>query len=155
VFLGNKVLFYHHNGDKTIFDTTVAQQGLESVKDQLYNPLRQLMWGGSFSGENFIRGHDYDNTYVNTDYTAWTLDSKSPAREQKLQLCLYNAQVDSFRTWQHSLDSLEKQVALDKKAFEKNQQWWKQFWNRSFILIDENKSNLPSWEVGRNYQLFR
>jgi len=29
------VLFYHHNGERTIFDSTVAQQGMGMVKDQL------------------------------------------------------------------------------------------------------------------------
>ena len=40
-FNGNEVLFYHHNTDKTIFDATVEQQGMDAVKDQLYNPLKQ------------------------------------------------------------------------------------------------------------------
>ncbi len=32
------ILFYHHNGERTVFDTTVAQQGMTEVKNQLYNP---------------------------------------------------------------------------------------------------------------------
>ncbi|MEO8405655.1 MAG: DUF5703 domain-containing protein, partial [Chitinophagaceae bacterium] len=45
-FNKNGVLFYHYNNDKTIFDATVAQQGLDAVKDQLYNPLKNLAYGG-------------------------------------------------------------------------------------------------------------
>src|SRR5436190_1606586 len=32
-FKGNDVLFYHHNTAETIFDATVAQQGMNDVKD--------------------------------------------------------------------------------------------------------------------------
>src|SRR5687767_5008050 len=52
-FNGNEVLFYHHNADETIFDAIVEQQGMESVKGQLYNPLKKLAFGGSFNGRNF------------------------------------------------------------------------------------------------------
>ena len=39
-------LFYHENGPRTIFDETVSQQGLDSVASSLYNPLRNLIFGG-------------------------------------------------------------------------------------------------------------
>lgn len=155
IFDSNRVLFYHHNAGKTIFDSTVAQQGLESVKDQLYNPLKHLTWGGSLSGNNFVIGQLYGGDYVNTDYRGWTLQSKSPARVQNLQLCLYNEQVENVNTWQRSLVALEVVAALDTRAFERTQKWWKEFWSRSYVVIDEKKPGEKSWEVGRNYQLFR
>ena len=43
----------------------------------------------------------------------------------------------------------------DKKAFTKTQQWWQQFWNRSFIQIDKSDTSSNAWKVGRNFQLFR
>jgi hypothetical protein len=46
-------------------------------------------------------------------------------------------------------------AAKNKNTFTKSQQWWQQFWSRSFIAIDENKPNSKAWEMGRNYQLFR
>lgn len=35
--------------------------------------------------------------------------------------------------------------------------WWKQFWNRSYIFINRQKAdpNDQDWQMGRNYQLFR
>ena len=33
------VTFLHKNGEETIFDATVTQQGMDAVKDCLYNPL--------------------------------------------------------------------------------------------------------------------
>ncbi|MGB3005718.1 MAG: DUF5703 domain-containing protein, partial [Chitinophagaceae bacterium] len=154
-FNEKEVLFYHHNTIKTIFDVTVAQQAMDAVKNELYNPLKQLAFGGSFSGKNFSPAGTYNGVYVNTDYKGWKLKSNNTAKQHSLNLYLHNAQVADIKTWKQSLDSLEKKVATDKNGFSKTQLWWQQFWDRSFINIDESKKGSKSWEVGRNYQLFR
>jgi Domain of unknown function (DUF5703) len=154
-FNNNAVLFYHHNSSETIFDVAVKQQGMESVKEQLYNPIKQLTFGGGFSGKNFMEGGTDTGSYANTDFKAWKLKSKSAAKFHALQLVLHNAQVTSIDTWKQSLDSLQQKVTADKTAFQQSQQWWKQFWSRSFIEVDPAKKEQRSWEVGRNYQLFR
>lgn len=154
-FNGNDVLFYHHNNSETIFDVVVKQQGMESVKEQLYNPLKQLAFGGSFGGKNFIPAGTDTGTYAITDFKAWKLESKSAAKQHALQLTLHNAQVATIDTWKRSLDSLKHKTNADKTAFQKTQQWWKEFWSRSFIEVDPLQKDKRSWEVGRNYQLFR
>jgi len=154
-FNGNEVLFYHHNSVETIFDATVAQQGMETVKDQLYNPLKQLAFGGAFSGKNFIPAGNKEGVYVNTDFKAWNLKSKSAAKQHSLSLYLHNTQTTDIQTWKQSLDSLQQIVSKDKTAFQKTQQWWNQFWSRSFIEVDRLQKSKAAWEAGRNYQLFR
>nr|WP_294904350.1 DUF5703 domain-containing protein [uncultured Lacibacter sp.] len=154
-FSNNEVLFYHQNSPETIFDAVVKQQGMESVKEQLYNPLKQLAFGGLFSGKNFIAAGTDTGRYAQTDFKAWKLKSKTAAKQHALQLTLHNAQLDDIAVWKQSLDSLQQKVKADKTAFQQTQQWWKQFWSRSFIVVDPNKKDLRSWEVGRNYQLFR
>jgi hypothetical protein len=121
----------------------------------LYNPLKQLAFGGSFSGNNFIAADVYSGIYANTDFKGWTLKSKSPAKKFNLTLYLYNAQVADIAEWKYSLDSLEKKSKAKKTAFEKTEQWWQDFWYRSFIVINEDSIHSSAWEVGRNYQLFR
>ncbi|MEJ8819825.1 DUF5703 domain-containing protein [Lacibacter sp. H407] len=154
-FNSNEVLFYHHNSSETIFDAVVKQQGMESVKDQLYNPLNQLAFGGSFSGKNFVAVGTDTGSYANTDFKAWKLKSKSASKQHALQLSLHNAQVSDIATWKQSLDSLQQKAKIDKTSFQKTQQWWKEFWSRSFIAVDPTQKDKRSWEVGRNYQLFR
>jgi len=155
-FNGNEVLFYHHNTAETIFDATVAQQGMGAVKDQLYNPLKRLAFGGSLWGRNFSPAGTYDSVYVNTDYRGWKLKSNKAATQHALNLYLYTGQVENIETWKQSLDSLKKVVYANAKiAFGRSQQWWREFWNRSFIQIDKTNINSKAWEVGRNYQLFR
>jgi len=152
-FEGNGVLFYHHNPVETIFDATVAQQGMQSVKDQLYNPLKELAFGGFLFGENFIPGGTDTGTYVNTDYKAWKLRSKSPAVAQALNLALFDAQVSNISQWKAGL--LARHIPQPIPDFKRTQSWWQQFWNRSFIHIGAGNEELKDWEIGRNYQIFR
>jgi hypothetical protein len=154
-FNGNEVLFYHHNSSETIFDVVVKEQGMESVKDQLYNPLKQLAFGGSFGGKNFIPAGTDTVIYAITDFKACKLKSKSAAKQHAFQLTLHNAQVATIDSWRRSLDSLKQKANTDKTAFQKTQQWWKEFWSRSFIEVGPLQKDKRSWEVGRNYQLFR
>lgn len=148
------VLFYHYNEDRTIFDLTVAQQEMDAVKDQLYNPLRKLAFGGFFNGKNFEPAGTYDGIYINTDFRGWKLKSRISSKQHSLCLYQHSAQVEDINTWKGSVDSL-RQARNDRQAFEKSQQWWMQFWNRSFIVVDKKNAGSKDWQVGRNYQLFR
>ena len=155
-FNGNEVLFYHHNSAQTIFDVTVAQQGMDSVKDQLYNPIKQLAFGGVLIGNNFSPAGTSEGVYVNTDFKAWKLKTSRPSKNQSLALYLHTAQVSDINVWKKSLDSLQQSEASNsKKTFSKSQQWWQQFWSRSFVQIDKYNQTTKAWEAGRNFQLFR
>ena len=153
-FNGNEVLFWHYNTDKTIFDATVEQQGMDAVKGQLYNPLRKLAFGGLFKGTNFIPAGEYEDVYVNTDFKGWRLKSRKAAKQHFLTMALYTEQVDELGQWHQSLKKVLR-AANDKKAFINSQQWWRQFWERSFIHINKDSAASKTWEVGRNFQLFR
>ncbi len=153
-FEKNAVLFYHYNVSPTIFDTTVIEQNLQSVKDSLYNPLRNRCYGGSFYGKNFIADGTSEGMYVNTDFKAWKLKSSEPAKNQELQLALWTSQVNDISVWKNALDSLIKNTD-SKTSFARTQQWWQQFWNRSFIVINNKDTGSIDWQVGRNFQLFR
>jgi hypothetical protein len=155
-FKGSEILFYHHNSIQTIFDVTVAQQGMDSVKAQLYNPLKQLAFGGILTGKNFIAAGTSEGVYVNTDFKAWKLKTQRPSKKQSLLLYLHTDQVSDISTWKKSLDSLQHGEASNfKKCFSRSQQWWQQFWSRSFIQINKDNQRSTAWEVGRNFQLFR
>lgn len=150
-----EIVFYHHNGKKTIFDTTVEREGMNGVKDQLYNPLAQLASGGLLRGENFDYAGEEKGMYVDMDFNAWKLKSKQATKKHALTIAFHTQQVDDISTWHQSLKSLLG-TSDSKRAFNRAQEWWKQFWERSFINIGNNAdtSNI-AWKVGRNYQLFR
>ena len=46
--------FFHRNPERTIFDVVVDQQGMNEVKEQLYNPLKNLIFGGRLSDRKSV-----------------------------------------------------------------------------------------------------
>jgi hypothetical protein len=149
-------MFYHHNTSPTIFDATVKQQFLESVKDSLYNPLQDLCFGGAFSGDNFKPAATSMGIYANTDFKGWSLESKQPAKNQSLQIYLHNAPVKDISIWKRGLDSLIKSNKTNLiNAFASTQKWWQKFWERSFVFINQNDTASVGRQVGKNFQLFR
>ncbi|NCI48195.1 hypothetical protein GWC94_16190 [Sediminibacterium sp. WSJ-3] len=150
-FRGNEVVFYHKNADTTIFDATVSQQGIDAVKTKLYNPLHNLVFGGRVYGSNFIPAGESAGTYAGTPYRSWKLKTNRPANRQQLHWQLHTEQVPAAEQWYQSLLNHTSAAAAD--AFAKTTQWWRSFWDRSYIHIGGRDT--VAWQAGRNFQLFR
>jgi len=146
---GNAVTFFHRNLSKTVFDAAVAQQGLESVKSQLYNPLSNLTSGGKMWGNNLVFTGVEKGAYSGTDYQSWIFKSKKPATNQTVNIALEVSQSENRSDW---YDALTRTIAaIDPKTDRKQTiAWWNAFWNRSFIHAEGEAS-----ELSRNYTLFR
>ena len=80
-FENGSVLFVHRNKELTVFDATVKQQDLEAVKDQLFNPLKNLTFGGQMMGRNMVPSGNYEGKYLDTEYKGWLLKSKSAEKK--------------------------------------------------------------------------
>ena len=157
-FKNNTVLFYHKNTDTSVFDATVREEGLESVKSQLFNPLYHLTFGGLMKGNGMQSAGTYTGKYLNTDFEGWKLQSVKATTTQKLEIYLNTSYVNSAEQWEQNLDNVIKDAAANEQtALANTQVWWKQYWERSFVFInpDEPNANSAEWQVGRNYQLFR
>lgn len=155
----NEVVWYHrNNNDDLVFDKDVHGQGLDKVKDQLWNPLKDLTFGGLMSGKDMIANGTSTGRYVDTDFKAWKTRSRKPKKKHELKVFLHSAQAASIDQWRKELNRLASGSKPSKaEAFKKNVDWWKQFWDRSHILINADKpdENDKGWQIGRNYQLFR
>jgi len=157
-FEGEGVRFYHHNKAETIFDVTVKQQGLDSVKERLYNPLKHLAFGGHFGGKDFIPGDITTGIYADTDFRGWELKSRKPQKKHKLKMVMYSVQTPEISRWQQSLDSAwQLAQKQEQQALKASRDWWTKFWQRSFIIIGmaDGPHGHEDWWVGKNYQLFR
>ncbi|GAB3417924.1 DUF5703 domain-containing protein [Niabella aquatica] len=155
----NHIVFYHRNTDPTVFDATVKQQGLDSVKNQLLNPLKNLTSGGFIKGPHFIKGVTGEGTYINTAYKSHSLVSRKAAKQQSLEIYLHNSQAATVTDWKKEALNIAAQY---RPSHQKTIGWWNDYWKRSFIFINTDdqpgavkKENNEAWQVGRNYQLFR
>jgi hypothetical protein len=156
-FTGNNILFYHRNRDITVFDVTVHQQGMDSVKKEMYNPLRQLAFGGYIQGSGMEPAGTYTGTYWDTDYKGWKLQTKKSSRSHGMLIFLHKAQAASEAAWREELETAyEVNYIMLKEAGKRNRSWWKQYWQNSFIYINPGKSDTSAYgQAARNYQLFR
>lgn len=158
----HSILFYHQNKDSTIFDLTVNQQGLDSKKNQLYNPLIHRISGGKiYSGDYIFSGSAISG---DTKFKSWKFTVNKPSKNSSIQLVLLNQQ-SHLNEWQKKINSIHSSIDKEKDR-KKNLIWWKEFDERSFIHMDEFGVNTNSTQelesfkslasqISRNYTLFR
>jgi hypothetical protein len=157
-FDNNSVLFYHHNRDTgTIFDATVAQQQLGSVKDSLFNPLRGLTSGGLMHSKNMRPAGTYSGQYVDADFMGWKLKSNSAAKKLEVLVTLATDNVPVKFLYNKLVKSMTNAAVMATEARQNTLKFWHELWDRSFIYIQPKKkdTSASSWQAGRNYQLFR
>ncbi|MDR2840472.1 MAG: DUF5703 domain-containing protein [Paludibacter sp.] len=145
-FEQNKIVFYHQNQGQNIFDITVAQQGMESVRNQMFNPLENLIFGACLEAKNFIPAGVSQGKYIDSDFKAWKLQSTKALKIWNLTIKLHSEQTANLQEWKNNLDT--KTVSNKKQ----NLEWWRRFWERSFIRISGESIGE---EISRNYALFR
>ena len=155
-FENNGVQFYHKNREQTVFDVAVKQQKMESVKDQMLNPLANLTFGGFMTGDNLKPDGTYLGSYQNTDFKGFSLSSVKASKKQSLQIHLYTNQNDS-NSWNTDLKNQISEYKKGKQAEKNTIKWWNNFWNRSFIYTQKSNSTAKDsvYQIGQNYQLFR
>ena len=159
VFKENKVLFYHRNkAQPSIFDYTVKQQGLDPVKSKLFNPVRNLTFGGMVEGKNMVAVGTLQGKYIDTDFKGWKLHSRSSSRYHDINIYLHAAQAASISQWEDELKQIiQRSGSTEKTDFSLTKSWWNKYWDRSFVYIypGSKDESSPAWQAGRNYQLFR
>ncbi|WP_281298064.1 DUF5703 domain-containing protein [Flavobacterium limnophilum] len=156
-FKNNGVQFYHRNRENTVFDVAVKQQKMESVEDEMMNPIVDLTFGGFMKGDNLIPVGNYLGKYQDTDFRGFSLSSIKPSKKQSVEIYLNTSQFD-FNTWNNGLKILIAANKSRAKQAEKNTMvWWNEFWNRSFIYTQESNVSAKDsvYQIGQNYQLFR
>lgn len=156
-FKGNGILAYHRNDNEkpNVFDLCVEQQSLAHVKDQLWNPVRNLTSGGFIHGTHMRPAGTRQGRYASADFKSWVLKSQMPAVSHAVTVYLHIDQTETLQAWQQGLDRLVE--GYDKAGGrQRTLAWWDAFWDRSYIAIrpSAGSDDVP-WTIGRNYQLFR
>ncbi|WP_460432294.1 DUF5703 domain-containing protein [Arachidicoccus ginsenosidivorans] len=160
---GGYVQFFHANPAETIFDVAVHQQGLDSVKNKLYNPLKNRISGGLLCGSSLRPAGTLKGKYLNTDFTGFMLKTIHPVSALSFSIVLSCAQTADQHAWMDGLWQARRTGAQTSQDWLRTKNWWRDFWKRSFIDIQPNYSRdldndslqTTYFQMGRNYQLFR
>ena len=147
-FKGNIIQFYHQNKAETVFDVAVKQQGLENRKTELFNPLQDLIFGGSLHGDKMIPAGNYSGTYMNTPFQGWTLKSQLPTKSEQITIRLNTSKAASVQAWEKEINAIKTSASQTPSI-----KWWNDYWKRSFINISAKDETAN--QSSRNYQLFR
>ena len=153
------VTFLHQNGAETIFDATVSQQRMDQVKQRLWNPLKNRIFGGRMSGRGFVLMDKADGHYASSDYEGWMYVSQQPQKHFHLQIALATVQ-GTVAEWEAALSATEKAVKRVPDCLA-TRQWWRHFWERSYVAAPANvpkgagKGEQEYLSVIKNYNLFR
>ena len=152
VATNNGILFMHQNGAETIFDATVSQQGMDVVKDRLYNPLKNRISGGRMLAKGMVLVDRISGRYASSDYEGWMFATKVPQRTLHLEVVMANVQ-GTLEDWAAELEATAKSIRRTADC-EASRQWWREFWQRSYIE-GRRKTEDGRDAMLRNYNLFR
>ncbi len=147
------VTFFHHNPDSTVFDVTVAREGMDSVKHKLWNPLSRLASGGRLRGDNLRYVGTSDGVYDGTDYRSWNFESVRPSKKHHFSVALHICRADKMAEWKAGVDSVERTVDLRHNR-DASRKWWNGYWERSYISAPVSADTVVA-RMARNYTLFR
>lgn len=152
-----EMLFYHRmREDKNVFNLQVQQQGLTEIKEQLYDPMTKLTFGGIIKGEKLRYTSETKGEYAKTPFKGWKYETDDPIKKMKFRIYTHINQTETVEDWQSELLTIVNNDVSDEEAWNENTKWWEQFWNRSTIAINTDRNDGDQgWEIGRNYNLFR
>lgn len=152
-----QVLWYHRNDNADlVFDKEVTQQHLSGVRDQLWNPQKDLTFGGQLAGPGLTGAGISGGVYQETPFTAYTLRSQSTATRHALTITLHMAQTETVEGWKAGLKRVAEAEVPAGEVWRSTQAWWEAFWDRSHIILNPGAGpDDPLWRIGCNYQLFR
>jgi alpha-L-fucosidase 2 len=121
----NNGVSWCHLNTESIYPLVFQREHLESLLPKYPDPLLHRCFGITMKGPGLA---SVDNQ---------TLKSARASKSLRLDLFALTEQTDTRETWRSDAGKLAASVgAVDIKAARKaHQQWWTQFWNRSWIDI--------------------
>lgn len=154
-FDNNQILFYHRNRNDYVFQRTVDLEELQDIKDKLWNPVKNRTFGGLIEGAGLVPAGTGQGRYADTGYSAWSLRSARPSKEQHVTITTHVAQTETLTMWRTALDDIQRRQLANTRADQQaTRKWWKEFWQRSHVLINSDTDS-TAFALGRNYTLFR
>ena len=120
----NRVSSCHFN-THSFYPMAFEKEHLESLLPRYPDPLMHRCFGLTMKGDNLASS---DNL---------TLKSLKASRSQRLDIYALTEQTESPEAWRADLDKKIKEIDAIKisRAWKAHENWWKEFWNRSWINV--------------------
>ena len=152
---GNKSVFwYHRNSNAGIDILKIAkQQGIPS--EAVHDITSKRVFGGAMALNTAVGLPVVDYVqWQNWKGKAWIFTT-SESKQHIMTVHLAGGLNEDPKKWVQQAKTLLSPV-VRKQAKRDELERWKQFWSRSHVYVNINKStNDTAFIIGRNYQLFR
>jgi hypothetical protein len=148
------VLWFHQNAKyPSVLQSELNIQPF--AVNNLYNPTEGNLFGGAIVSSQPIKPMGKKPVeWQRWKGASWTM-MVEPAAKHTIVAALRAGQAISPEKWIQEAKAFLDEKSLKSYANEEIK-WWNEFWNRSYITINnEAASSDSAWIVGRNYQLFR
>jgi hypothetical protein len=143
---GNRLYFYHQNPQETLVEVALKQQGIHEAP---YNPLANLVSGGMLmSKELDYAGKSTLDRSSRLPRQRWNFSSRGAVGSASFALVLHNQQTTEIAEWKQALEQTAATIGNHDRH--NTQAWWRNFWERSFIVATGEAATMA-----RNYTLFR
>lgn len=143
----NKIIWFHRNAFSTL-PISMKVQGLESAMNLVHDPLLNRTFGGCITGKGMV--------HIAAENATQTLKTIKPTRQLDLRICILSAQTESIEQWQEKLNCLvdTEQKSNAHKQWIAHSQWWKMFWDRSWIYVQtpEDQTTASAAELAKRLQ---
>lgn len=89
----NEVLFYHQNDNTDlVFDLQISMMKLDTMKDGLYQPTKDRIFGGKMLGEKMVAAGTSQGSYLDVPFTSYNIESEKPVKKHSLEIYLKTMQ---------------------------------------------------------------
>src|ERR1035437_6808432 len=141
----DRITWCHFN-PRSMYPSLLKQEHLESLIPKYPDPLFHRCFGATLTGPGLVGSDDH------------TLKSSAPGQDFRLDLiALTEQQADSAQAWRNNLDALVKEAnpADLQQAWPAHEQWWRDFWNRSWIHVSgtEDAAKVSQGYVMQRYMM--
>lgn len=121
----DEAMAWCHFNTESLFPIVLEQEHLGALKYKYPDPLMHRCFGVLASGNGLV-GED-----------SLTVASSTPSKRQELDLYALTEHADKPDQWLADIQSVRDRVSAVpiKKAQEQHDEWWRQYWNRSYIRV--------------------
>lgn len=134
-----------HENKSSIWQMTLDNQNISAFAKQSKDPLLGQTFGALVSGNDLIN-IDPINIRTNT-----------PQKKINLTILIHKSQTHSAAKWLKEAEAKmisAKKIQIDSR-WANHEKWWKEFWNRHYLMIHSNDQKEKSFEITQAYILQR
>jgi hypothetical protein len=124
---GSDAVVWYHRNEHSVVPQLLETQSLTGAKGA-FDPLLHRTFGGRMAGAGFVGAGDRG------------LKTAQPTKTIDLSIATYAAQTDTVAQWTAGVQAEASTSADARMALARTEHWWGDFWDRSWVFVDEPHS---------------